>query len=189
MLSTHQSRNGQFATRLQTAALLWALLGAGPAAAGSSPADPATVPPPLAAEPEAALAAPDPAAVPAAPLPFLAAEHAGDRFAVSEFTKTYDEPLVVFASQSSNRSPRTLDWLDHQARIAAAAAAAEKDSSNVRVATDDRGHAATIPPEEKKALEPPKPPVSVGIPSPVAIATSLAGGLVLLVKLIAAMGR
>lgn len=124
------------------------------------------------------------------PLPFLPAQHASDRFAVSKLTKTYEEPLIAFVSQASSRSPRTIEWLDAQARIAAAAAAtARRDSSDVRVATGATGDAASIPPEEKKALDPPKPPIAVGIPSPVAIAGSLAGGLVLLVKLIAALSR
>lgn len=121
-------------------------------------------------------------------LPFLAAEQASDRFAVSKLTKAYDEHLIVFASQSGGRGPRTIEWLDDQVRTAAAAAAAH-DSSDVRLVTRGSGDAAEIPPEEKKRLEPPKPPVSVGIPSPVAIAGSLAGGLVLLVKLIAALSR
>lgn len=138
-----------------------------------------------------AAAAAEPAPAPGVePLPFLPAQHAGDRFAVSQLTKTYEEPLIAFVSQASSRSPRTIEWLDAQARIAAAAAAtARSDSSNVQLATGGTGDAASIPPEEKKALDPPKPPIAVGIPSPVAIAGSLAGGLVLLVKLIAALSR
>ena len=140
--------------------------------------------------PPAALAL-GPAATAPAPtmLPFLAAEHADDRFAVSGLTKTYDGHLVVFASQSSGRGPRTIEWLDEYSRRRAAAAAAARDRSNVQLTTAGTGEAASIPPDEKKQLEPPKPPVSVGIPSPVAIAGSLAGGLVLLVKLIAALSR
>ena len=135
-------------------------------------------------------AADAPPAPGAPPLPFLPAQGATDRFAVSKLTKTYEEPLIAFESQASSRSPRTIEWLDAQARIAAAAAAtARTDSSDVRVATAGTGDAASIPPDEKKALEPPKPPIAVGIPSPVAIAGSLAGGLVLLVKLIAALSR
>ena len=132
--------------------------------------------------PETAVSAP---AVPEA-LPFLAAENASDRFSVSRLTKVYDEYLIAFASQSTGRGPRTLEWLDEQARIAAAA---DDDSSDARVSTSGSGSAATIPPEEKKRLEPPKPPVSVGIPSPVAIFGSLAGGLILLGKVIAGLSR
>ena len=189
MLSTHPSRTRSAATRWGAVAALAALLGPGAAAAATSPAAPPDTHAPALPSASAAVAAP-PAAGSAAPLPFLAAKNARDRFAVSEFTKAYEEPLLVFASQSSSRSPRTLEWLDHQAEVAAAAAAAARnDSSDVRVATGGSGSAATIPPEEKKALEPAKPPLAVGIPSPVAIAGSLAGGLVLLVKLLTAMAH
>lgn len=189
MPSTHHSRTGPGAGRWRRAAVLAVLLGPGGASADTPPAAEGAAPTAASAALATAVEAPAPA-TPAAPLPFLAAKNAQDRFAVSAFTKTYEEQLLIFASQSTSRSPRTLEWLDHQARIAAAAAAtAREDSSDVRVATGGTGDAATIPPEEKKALEPPKPPVSVGIPSPVAIAGSLAGGLVLLVKLLTALAR
>jgi len=136
--------------------------------------------------PEAAASVPaEPQPAPEA-LPFLAAENASDRFSVSKLTKVYDEYLIAFASQSSGRGPRTLEWLDEQARIAAAA---DDESTDARVTTSGSGSAATIPPEEKKRLEPPKPPVSVGIPSPVAIFGSLAGGLILLAKVISGLSR
>jgi hypothetical protein len=44
-------------------------------------------------------------------------------------------------------------------------------------------------PEEKAAALPPKPPISTAIPSPVAVAGSLVGGLAILVKLITALAK
>jgi len=126
-------------------------------------------------------------------LAFRALSGSGDRFSVSDLTKAYERDLTTWTN-TERTSALDLAWLDRHGVAAtgsgAAAADAAADSSDLDVVDGASGRdPGTMTPQEKSAAEPPKPPVSVGIPSPVAIAGSLVGGLALLVKLITAIAR
>ena len=121
-------------------------------------------------------------------LPFLPAPGPGQRFSISSLTRHYERDLNVLTSPSAaareRQATRDLAWLDRYA-----SRPTPPDTTNAR-RVDQTGNAdANLTPAERKAAEPAKPPVHVGIPSPVAVAGSLAGGLVLLVKLIAGLAR
>lgn len=113
----------------------------------------------------------------------------GDRFSVSNLTRSYERDLTLWSSRASG-SARDLAWLDRHGRAMAGSASAGADSSDIDVvgATPVRDPTAMTP-ADKDAAQPPQPPVRVGVPSPVAVAGSLLGGLALLVQLIAKLAK
>lgn len=99
---------------------------------------------------------------------------------------SYEKTIASFSNVAAHQS-RDLAWLDRYGdprpkRV-------ETDSSNIHLVDEAARRATELTPDEKKALEPPSPPVQVGIPSPVAVGASLVGGIALLVKVIAALMR
>jgi hypothetical protein len=164
-------------------------LGAGFALGGGVPAPAASLPAPSAAPVMPAsvpLASLPPDSI--AHLPFLAAPKSGQRFSISSLTRHYEHDLNMLTSPAAAATERDathdLEWLDRYAANGAPA-----DTTNAH-RLDQLGRTeASMTPGERKAAEPPKPPVHVGIPSPVAIVGSFAGGLFLLAKLIAGLAR
>jgi hypothetical protein len=119
-------------------------------------------------------------------LGFRPAPHPGDIFGVSHLTISYEKTVASFSNPNVQKA-RDLAWLDRYGD--ARPRTADADSSDIRLVDEAKRRATELTPEEKKALAPPAPPVHVGIPSPMAIGASLAGGVVLLAKVIAALLR
>ena len=119
-------------------------------------------------------------------LGFRPAPHPGDLFSVSNLTISYEQSIASFSNTTSRQS-RDLAWLDRYGNQRPRMA--ETDSSNIRLVDEAKRQATELTPTEKKTLEPPAPPVQVGIPSPVAVGASLLGGIALLAKVIAALLR
>ncbi len=144
----------------------------------TAPAAPASTPP------LGAIAEPD--SVVERRLGFRPAPHPGDIFGVSNLTVSYEQTIASFSNPTSRRN-RDLAWLDRYGNQPPRVA--ETDSSSIRLVDEAKRRATELTPTEKKALEPPAPPVHVGIPSPVAVGASLVGGIALLAKVIAALLR
>ena len=145
--------------------------------------------------PSAMAAVPGPHAVAAVPatrdsgLAFRPLRHSSDRFSVSDLTRLYERDLSVWTNV--DRQPAgDLAWLDRHGSARPVRVAAHSDSSDLDVVEGAEGRDPTaMTRAEKEAAEPPKPPISTAIPSPIAVAGSLVGGLAILVKLIAALAK
>jgi hypothetical protein len=135
-------------------------------------------------------AAAAPRSRPAAPDSGLAFRPLGgptDRFSVSDLTRTYERDLTIW-SNAGRQPVLDLAWLDRYGGSTGGHAAIDSSDIDV-VGGAERREPTAMTPDERAAAEPPQPGVQVGIPSPVAVAGALLGGVAVLVKLIAALGR
>jgi hypothetical protein len=98
---------------------------------------------------------------------------------------------MQFVSPVRRAQPTEVAGLDELLPVRAAAPdTAPADSSDIRLTRAEQGRRPTeLSPDEKAALDPPKPGAQVGIPGPVAATTALLGGFALLVKLISELVR
>lgn len=156
--------------------------------AGAEVRPAAAVPHPGRIDTRTRLALPD--SLLAGPLPF-APPAPGQAFAVSNLTRKYTRDIAAFLKPEA--AARSFDL----AQLEAAAAGVHRleprpapaDSADLNLTEDPQRRTAEIPPEERDKLVPPTPGVKVGIPSPVATAGALLGGLGLLIKVISELAR
>lgn len=113
-------------------------------------------------------------------LPFMLAVGGDGTLAASPLTRDYGRDATPFllATRLAHLDP---DELDLHGRFPFWDVPEDSTTKQV-VSQESPGQAQQLPDEEKQALEPPQPGVSVGIPSPVAVAGTLLTGLALLVK-------